>query len=77
MVLVGRPTEPSYVSALKSLEASMEMARQRLFPKGCKEHRRGLYPNVSTGISYGGGSKVGRRPISMRTLLTPQMAASR
>jgi len=67
MVLVGRPIAEGYVQDLKSLEASMERARKKLFPKGCREHRRGLYPNLSTGISYGGGSKVRRRPLSSPT----------
>lgn len=61
VVLVGRPDDESYVSDLKLLEGEMEKARDTLrFPKGSMEHRRGHYPNVSTGISYGGGSKVSK-----------------
>lgn len=60
MVLVGRPRDQTYVSDLKSLERAMEAARGKLtLPKASQDHRRGQYPNVSTGISYGGGSKVG------------------
>lgn len=59
MVLAGRPKDPSYVQDLKILESSMHSARERLnFPKRSSKHRRGLYHHLSTGISYGGGSKV-------------------
>ena len=59
MVLVGRPDADSYLSDLKLLEGAMKRARGKLrFPKGSTLHRRGQYPNLSTGISYGGGSKV-------------------
>jgi len=61
IVLAGRPEDETFLSDLKDLKGAMELARDRLtFPKGSEHHRRGQYPSFSTGISYGGGSKVGR-----------------
>lgn len=60
LLLAGRPADVSYLEDLQSLERSMHRARQTLgFSKDHLEHRRGNYPVQSTGISYGGGSKVG------------------
>jgi len=60
IVLAGRPRDEGFISDLKSLEGDMVEARGKLsFPTGSTEHRRGNFPNVSTGISYGGGSQVG------------------
>jgi len=72
MVLVGRPPDETYVADLKDLERSMENARGKLaLPKGSRVHRRGAYPNVSTGISYGGGSKVSPEPTLHRQRNSP------
>ena len=59
MVLAGRPRDHSYAEDLADLERAMEDARSKLgFKAGTQGHRRGEYPHISTGISYGGGSKV-------------------
>lgn len=59
VLLAGRPTDVSYLEDLKSLELSMHHARENLgFAEDHLKHRRGNYPIQSTGISYGGGSKV-------------------
>ena len=58
-ILAGRPNDQSYLNDLGEVEKAMHSARERLkFPEGSTDHRRGLYPHLSTGISYGGGSKV-------------------
>jgi hypothetical protein len=58
-LLAGRPQDKTFVDDLKLLEKEMEIARDSLsFGKGTDQHRRGEYPTMSTGISYGGGSKV-------------------
>jgi hypothetical protein len=59
VLLAGRPSDPSYVEDLKDLEGNMHVVRLQLhFPQEHQNHRRGAYPTKSTGISYGGGSKV-------------------
>jgi len=59
ILLAGRPKDPDYVEDMKSMEQSMHRAREQVhFNKESLKHRRGAYPMKSTGISYGGGSKV-------------------
>jgi len=59
VLLAGRPEEESFLEDLQDLEASMRDARSRIyFNEESSNHRRGKYPMKSTGISYGGGSKV-------------------
>ena len=61
VLLAGRPKDPTFVSDLERLKDDMEISREVLtFKKGSETHRRGKYPHMSTGISYGGGSKVCR-----------------
>lgn len=70
MVLAGRPKDCTYPADLAALERAMEDARGKLgFRKGTQDHRRGRYPHISTGISYGGGSKV--KPSSPRAVHLP------
>ena len=55
-VVAERPSDPSYI---KDLKGNMHTVWQQLhFPQEHQNHRRGAYPTKSTGISYGGGSKV-------------------
>ena len=59
VLLAGRPTDKSFLQDLQDLEASMQDASSRMhFSEESSNHRRGKYPMKSTGISYGGGSKV-------------------
>lgn len=63
VLLAGRPDDQSYLGDLKSLKGAMADSRDKLkFGEGSQTHRRGEYPTLSTGISYGGGSKVGSPP---------------
>jgi len=62
VVLVGRPNDETYKADLILIEQAMQATRGNLsFPKGSTDHRRGRYPHISTGVSYGGGAKA-RQP---------------
>lgn len=46
---------------MKVLELEMERERAKISREGGEPHRRGLYPTIATGMSYGGGATVGGR----------------
>lgn len=59
ILLAGRPKDSSFVQDLKALEEDMHKSREQFhFNQKFLDHRRGVYSMKSTGISYGGGSKV-------------------
>ena len=59
-LLAGQPSAPSWGVKMKVLEQAVESARLKmLFRDEQTSHRRGNYPTVATGISYGGGAMVG------------------
>lgn len=59
-VLAGCPNDSNWESVHRSGHVALQSARKRCrFPKKAKDHRRGSFPALSTGISFGGGQKVG------------------
>ncbi|KAI0652179.1 hypothetical protein C8Q79DRAFT_997324 [Trametes meyenii] len=58
-VLAGSPNDPGWPAAMKEIQTAMDHARRELLgTRGREEeHRRGLFPTVACGISYGGGQK--------------------
>lgn len=58
-VLAGRPLDPGWGAVHDSALSALESAapKMRLRPKDAA-HRRGSYPSVSHGISFGGGQEV-------------------
>ena len=60
VLLAGRPAAEGYAETLTQLEAAMAEAGERFsFTGRKKENRRGEYRAISTGVTLGGGSKVG------------------
>lgn len=59
VALAGRPGGPRFGDKMESLDNLMGslMDTVQFSEKEC-DHRRGNYPAIHTGISYGGGSKV-------------------
>ena len=58
-LLAGRPASETWDICMRELTGKMIMARDALnFVDKEAKHRRGAYPSVNTGISYGGGAKV-------------------
>lgn len=58
-VLAGTPRDPNWGSLMKELEEAIGQAQEKMtFSKKQKEHVRGVFPSVSVGSSFGGGSKV-------------------
>jgi hypothetical protein len=59
-LLAGRPLEGGWDEQMLSLTRLMRTAKDMMrFGLGEMHHRRGDYAAVNTGISYGGGTKVG------------------
>ena len=60
VLLAGRPVDEGYVETLAQLEAAVAKAgEQFLFTSQPGQNRRGGYRAISTGVTLGGGSKVG------------------
>ncbi|KAG2737102.1 hypothetical protein P692DRAFT_201733700, partial [Suillus brevipes Sb2] len=58
-VLAGQPRDDDWELAVSRACAAMEDARSRCAFKVCDtQHRRGLYPCLAAGVSYGGGQQV-------------------
>ena len=58
-LLAGRPGPLAWDLKMKKLVGLMGLAKETIrFNEGGVKHRRGRYPSVNTGISFGGGSKV-------------------
>lgn len=58
-VLAGCPNDSNWESVHKSGHVALQSARKRCrFPKKARNHRRGNFPALSAGISFGGGQKV-------------------
>ncbi|KJA14108.1 hypothetical protein HYPSUDRAFT_150797, partial [Hypholoma sublateritium FD-334 SS-4] len=58
-VLAGRPDDPNWTSVHRSAHSALQLARRRCrFPKKTRNHRRGSFPALSAGISFGGGQKL-------------------
>ena len=58
-VLAGSPNDADWASVHRSAYAALQTARRRCrFPKKTTTHRRGNFPALSAGISFGGGQKV-------------------
>ncbi len=59
VVVVGQPNDADWPSVRKSALAALLSARKRCrFSKKMCMHRRGQFPALSTGISFGGGQQV-------------------
>ena len=57
VMLVGRPDDTTWDQNGVEAAKAMNIAQmQGKFP--CTSHRRGKYPTVANGLSYGGGQKV-------------------
>ena len=60
-LLAGKPSAPTWERKMKTLAHAMDSARLKMsFRDEQTAHRRGDYPTVTTGISYGGGAMVGQ-----------------
>jgi hypothetical protein len=58
-VLAGRPKDDSWEDITGEACHAMEKAREKcVFRDADREHRRGSYPCLAVGVSYGGGQKV-------------------
>lgn len=58
-VLAGRPKDDSWRDTTRAACDAMEQARgQCIFRDTDVEHRRGSYPCLAVGVSYGGGQQV-------------------
>ncbi|KAG1886449.1 hypothetical protein F4604DRAFT_1917243 [Suillus subluteus] len=58
-VLAGRPKDDSWKDTAEAACDAMEQARgQCVFRDVDKEHRRGRYPCLAVGVSYGGGQQI-------------------
>ncbi|KAH9855407.1 hypothetical protein C2E23DRAFT_724304 [Lenzites betulinus] len=66
-VLAGRPRDPNWDDVNRELQAAFDTTREAyaLEPKQM-DHRRGAFPAVTAGISYGGGQKCPRN-LSQKT----------
>jgi hypothetical protein len=59
-VLAGQPDDPSWHEVHGSAYRAIASARMRCYiPKKDLDHRRGIFPALSIGISFGGGQSVG------------------
>ncbi|KAI0643566.1 hypothetical protein C8Q79DRAFT_1012149 [Trametes meyenii] len=70
-VLAGRPEDTSWDEVVKEANRAMEAtAKKCTFQEQHLNHRRGFFPALATGFSYGGGQKVchlcGRRVMLLR-----------
>ena len=67
VLLAGRPAAEGYAETLTQLEAAMTEAGERFsFTGRKKKNRRGEYRAISTGVTLGGGSKVGYIQLDVR-----------
>lgn len=63
-VCAGSPDDPSWKPATDGAAVMVEDARSRCqFPSGAESHRRGEFPALAKGASFGGGQKVSRSPV--------------
>lgn len=70
MVLAGRPDDPSYVAAADAAAHLMyEESSRAGFSASEAHHRRGDFPALATGISYGQGQKVPTNLVNHRHAL--------
>ncbi|KJA15174.1 hypothetical protein HYPSUDRAFT_149526, partial [Hypholoma sublateritium FD-334 SS-4] len=59
VILAGHPNDKEWDSIQRSCHSAMLSAKTRCtFLKKAVRHRRGHYPSLSVGISFGGGQKV-------------------
>ncbi|KZP28375.1 hypothetical protein FIBSPDRAFT_729233 [Athelia psychrophila] len=57
-VCVGRPNDAGWSNVSRDAAADIAAARGACkFPSGCRKHRRGDFPALAVGVSYGGGQK--------------------
>ena len=76
-ILVGQPADPGWPSAHRSAHAALQAARKRCrFPKKSTKHRRGDFPALSAGISYGGGQKVSYRSSYCLSIVTTPLPSA-
>ena len=76
-VLVGCPANLDWPSVHRSAHAALQAARKRCrFPKKSTKHRRGDFPALSAGISYGGGQKVRHRPSYRLSIVTTPLPSA-
>lgn len=65
-VCSGRPKAADWGDVNRSASSAIAAARALCnFPDGCTDHRRGDFPAMAIGVSYGGGQQVGR-PLNPR-----------
>ena len=56
---IGRPEDPAWETVMTDASRAMEDAAVRCsFTPSQQSHRRGGYPTLAVGVSYGGGQKV-------------------
>ena len=70
-LLAGKPSAPTWERKMKTLKHAMDSAKLKMsFREEQTAHRRGKYPTVATGISYGGGAMVAKVPPCLKPGLT-------
>ena len=75
VTLVGRPDDITWdQNGVAAAEAMNIAQRQGKFP--CSSHRRGNYPTVANGLSYGGGQKACFLSRFLETHLMPVIETS-
>jgi len=58
-ICAGHPEDTSWAKLKDDATAALRKARQSCrFPKGATLHRRGLFPALAIGASFGGGQEV-------------------
>lgn len=67
-VVLGKPADTAgWDKAMEETAGAVRDARKRMrFSKGMQTHRRGAFPAVGTGISFGGGQGVSQLTIKRR-----------
>lgn len=72
-VCSGQPKDTSWASVCEGAAAAIKKARGKCdFPDGSINHRRGRFPAMAVGVSFGGGQQVRRWRSPLRLcLLTP------
>ena len=74
VILAGKPKDETYPIDLQKVDEKMKKACDEVpgSPEK-KAPRRGRYLQVSTGISYGGGSKVSGSPVKLDSASQPDL----
>jgi hypothetical protein len=68
-ICAGHPDDTSWEKTKVDAAAAMKDARKNCrFPKGAKSHRRGLFPALAVGASFGGGQEV--RPTYLKRIIS-------